>query len=268
VLAPFLESVDDATAESPVVVVADNRSGTADSVETEALAHGAEYVPMGRNAGYGAAANAGVKTLPPTVEWVLISNPDVVLHDLALDLLVATAESDPAIGAVGPAVFTAAGDLYPSARSVPSLRTGVGHALFANLWISNPWTAAYRNDQDTDRRRRDAGWLSGACLLVRRTVFDQLGGFDEGYFMYFEDVDLGYRIGRAGFRNVYEPGAEVTHSGAHSTSEHSGAMMRAHHASAQRFLASKYSGALLWPVRTALTIGLWFRSRSVRGRLG
>lgn len=268
VLAPFLESVDDAASSPPLVIVADNTSDTRDSVENLVAAAGGIYVAMGRNAGYGAAANAAAQKVPDSVEWILISNPDVVIHADAVDALVDAGDSDSFIGAVGPAIVTADGDLYPSARAVPSLRTGVGHALFANLWMSNPWTAAYRNDQESDRRRRDAGWLSGACLLVRRSVFDDLGGFDEGYFMYFEDVDLGYRIGKAGFRNVYEPAAVVTHTGAHSTSEHSGAMVRAHHASARRFLARKYSGPLLWPIRTGLGIGLWIRSHLVRGRLG
>ena len=54
-------------------------------------------------------------------------------------------------------------------------------------------------------------------MLVRRRAFDEIGGFDEGYFMYFEDVDLGFRLGKRGFRNVYDPSAEVTHSGAHAT---------------------------------------------------
>jgi N-acetylglucosaminyl-diphospho-decaprenol L-rhamnosyltransferase len=150
--------------------------------------------------------------------------------------------------------------VYPSARALPSLRTGIGHALFANIWLGNPWTRAYRRDSSSDPVRRDAGWLSGACVLVRKSAFDELGGFDDGYFMYFEDVDLGYRLGKAGYRNVYEPAAVVVHSGAHSTSDHSARMISVHHESARRFLTRKYSGWYLWPVRVALTVGLDLRS--------
>jgi N-acetylglucosaminyl-diphospho-decaprenol L-rhamnosyltransferase len=81
--------------------------------------------------------------------------------------------------------------------------------------------------------------------------------------MYFEDVDLGYRLGRAGYRNVYQPASTVTHVGAHSTGSESARMVRAHHDSARRFLSKKYSGWWLWPVRATLRAGLALRSRSI-----
>jgi len=164
-------------------------------------------------------------------------------------------------------VLTAEGEVYPSARSVPSLRNGVGHALLANLWVDNPWSRAYRNDAEEPVERRDAGWLSGSCVLVRRTAFTELGGFDTGFFMYFEDVDLGYRLGSSGYRNVYEPAARVVHTGAHSTTSDSARMISAHHESARRFLNKKYAGWWLWPVRVVLTVGLRFRSALVRSSL-
>jgi N-acetylglucosaminyl-diphospho-decaprenol L-rhamnosyltransferase len=98
-------------------------------------------------------------------------------------------------------------------------------------------------------------------------LFDTLGGFDEHYFMYFEDVDLGYRIGKVGFRNVYEPAAVVTHTGAHSTNSESARMVAVHHDSAQTFLNKKYAGAILWPLRVGLGFGLRFRSAIVQRNL-
>lgn len=267
VLSGFLASVGEASAVDPLVVVADNKPVGDSAVAGQAEEFGATYLPLGSNAGYGGAMNAAVAVLPPSVQWVLISNPDVVLGEGSIDALVRAGDADPVIGAVGPAILTAEGAVYPSARSVPSLRTGVGHALFANLWVENPWSRAYRRDADEAPKPRDAGWLSGACLLVRRTAFDSLGGFDPGFFMYFEDVDLGYRLGKAGFRNLYEPSAQVTHTGAHSTGAESGRMITAHHDSARRFLGKKYPGPLLWPVRLALTIGLRVRSIVVRRKL-
>lgn len=268
VLRDFLGSVPASSGARLSVVVVDNLPTGTDGVRALAEAAGATYLPMATNVGYGAAMNAGVATLPPSVGWILLSNPDVILTDGAVDRLLATAQEDPRIAAVGPEVLTSDGDVYPSARAVPSLRTGVGHALFVNLWVGNPWTRAYRNDTAGPVERRDAGWLSGSCLLVRRSSFEELGGFDPGYFMYFEDVDLGYRFGKHGYRNVYEPTAIVTHSGAHSTSSESGriASISAHHDSARRFLSQKYAGALLWPVRVTLTIGLRVRSALLRRR--
>lgn len=266
VLAGFLESVRGASAERAPVVIVDNAPGP-DDASALAAKTGATHVPLSANPGYGGAVNAGVRELPPGVEWVLISNPDVVLGPGTIDTLRATGETDPAIGAVGPAVLNPDGSIYPSARAVPSLRTGVGHALFVNLWQRNPWTLAYRRETDPSDERRDAGWLSGSCLLVRRTAFDEIGGFDDGYFMYFEDVDLGFRLGKAGYRNTYEPAASVTHVGAHATGGESARMVTAHHDSARRFLSKKYSGWWLWPVRVTLRVGLALRSRAIIRRL-
>lgn len=262
-LEQFLASVPAASSAATAVVVADNKASD-EPVEHLARAAGASYVAL-ENRGYGHAVNAGVATIPDSVRWVLISNPDVRLSPGSVDRLVATGEESGDIGSVGPAIVTD-GVVYPSARAVPALRTGIGHALFANIWLDNPWTRAYRRDAETAPIRRDAGWLSGACLLVRRSAFDELHGFDPGYFMYFEDVDLGYRLGKAGFRNVYEPAATVEHSGAHSTSSESSKMIAAHHDSARRFLNKKYNRWALWPLRWALGIGLRVRSSILKRR--
>jgi N-acetylglucosaminyl-diphospho-decaprenol L-rhamnosyltransferase len=262
VLGPFFESIRDAGGVEPIVVVADNLAETA--VAELTAAHGGKYLALPENPGYGGAVNAAMRSLPSSVRWVLISNPDVVLAPDVLDGLVATASESDDIGAVGPAILREDGTVYPSARKVPSLRTGVGHALFAEVWPGNPWTQRYR--QDDHLHKRDAGWLSGSCLLVRREAFDAVGGFDEAYFMYFEDVDLGWRIGRLGLRNVYEPEAIATHVGGTATRGSSDRMRRAHHESAYRFLAGKYAAWWLWPLRAVLRLALAVRARATRTR--
>ncbi|HWH25522.1 MAG TPA: glycosyltransferase family 2 protein [Pseudolysinimonas sp.] len=267
VLAAFLDSVPSASVKATLAIVADNSPEPDPQVTAQVAATSAQHVRLGTNLGYGGAINAIAASLPDTVEWILVSNPDVVLRRGAIDTLVAAGESDPRIGSVGPAIYTSTGEIYPSARSVPSLRTGVGHALFVNLWAGNPWTRAYRREAETTAEARDAGWLSGACVLIRRTAFDELGGFDDGFFMYFEDVDLGHRLGKAGYRNVYAPTATVVHTGAHSTNSDSARMVEVHHESAKRFLSKKYPGPLLWPIRIALRMGLAVRSALVVRKL-
>lgn len=266
VLGQLLDSIENAVSESVAIVVVDNYPGDAESAGELAHAHGATYVALPENPGYGTAANVGVRFLPAGVEWVLICNPDLELHAYALDTLVAAASRDSKVGSVGPLIRNLDGSPYPSARQIPSIRTGIGHALFSGIWPSNPWTRSYRQEADASMAERDAGWLSGACILVRRRAFDQIGGFDNEYFMYFEDVDLGFRLSRAGWRNVYVPSAEVVHIGGHSTSDgatggSSARMIRAHHDSARRFLRTKYPGPLLAPVRGLLSVGLHLRSR-------
>ena len=266
VLTGFLESIPVASSHPLFTVVADNKGDGPGNVRDLTTSHNASYLSLPSNLGYGGAVNAAMETVPDSVDWLLVSNPDVVLSPGSIDELVSAAESDAAIGSVGPLIRTAEGTVYPSARAVPSLRTGVGHALFVNLWGENPWTRAYRRDTSAPEEQRDAGWLSGACLLVRRTAFEELGGFDEAFFMYFEDVDLGYRLGRSGWQNRYVPSAVVTHTGAHSTSTESGRMIEAHHHSAYRYLSRKYRGWYLAPLRWSLGIGLraraWWLTRA------
>lgn len=259
VLPAFFGSVAAASRVTVPMVVADNRP---DDDEVRALVEsaGAQYLAMPSNLGYGAAVNAAAGALPRSVEWVLISNPDVELSPGSLDRLVELGDSDSTVASVGPATFNADGTLYPSAREIPSLGMGIGHALFFGIWPSNPWSRRYRNDTEPATEPRDVGWLSGSCLLVRRSAFDELGGFDPGYFMYFEDVDLGYRFARLGYRNRFEPSVRVTHTGAHSTTTESAKMIATHHASARRFLATKYSGPWRWPLRAGLGAALSIRS--------
>ncbi len=261
-LSGFLASVPAATSAAVALVVADNLPTEGDAAGIAQSAR-ADYVPIPANPGYGGAVNAAVGRLPDGVEWVLIANPDLILDPGALDVLVATGRADDSIGSVGPLIRNPDGSTYPSARSVPSLRTGIGHALLGPVWPTNPWTRRYRAELAPIDERRDAGWLSGSCVLVRRRAFEEIGGFDEGYFMYFEDVDLGYRLGRRGYRNVYEPAASAVHIGGQSTGGESARMVRAHHASARRFIRRKYAAWWLWPVRVVVSAGLAVRSALV-----
>ena len=258
-LRSFLESVQGASSKPVEVVVVDNASADADSAKAITEEFGGHFLGLSSNGGYGSGIDAGVATLGESIEYILISNPDVTIGAGAIDELVARAEAHPEAGAFGPRINDASGTLYPSARKLPSLRTGIGHVLFVKPWPSNPWTRAYR-DEAARLEEREAGWLSGACLLVRADVFEQLKGFDESYFMYFEDVDLGARMTRAGLANLYVPTAVVTHTGAHSTSGTSKVMERVHHESAYLYLSRKYRGWYLWPLRAALRVGLSLRS--------
>ncbi|MEL4319017.1 glycosyltransferase family 2 protein [Leifsonia sp. YIM 134122] len=257
-LGEFLESAAAASLDPVLMVVADNLPSVGGAARI-AAGHGATYLPMTANLGYGGAINAAADTLPDSVEWILISNPDVVLEPGALDVLIARAAGDRRIGSVGPRILNEDGTIYPSARAIPSIRFGIGHALFSRVWAGNPWTRRY-HAADAAGISREAGWLSGACLLVRRTAFEGIRGFDEEFFMYFEDVDLGFRLGRAGWTNVYEPATSATHHGARSTSTESAAMITAHHRSAERFLAKRYSSPWLAPVRLVLLAGLRLRA--------
>jgi len=256
-LATFLDSLEKASSADVRVVLTDN--GSTDGVP-EAAASARDNVDLlrtGSNLGYGHAANIGVAATD--TEWVVVANPDIVWGPGALDTLLDAAQRWPRAAALGPMIRTAEGAVYPSARSLPSLGRGIGHAVFGWWWPSNPWTAAYRHDTAA-AIERTAGWLSGSCLLLRRQAFDGIGGFDSDYFMYFEDVDLGDRLGKAGWLNVYVPAAEVVHVGSHATSRRPREMSAQHHRSAMRYLGGRYPGLRWAPARLMLRAGLKLRA--------
>jgi len=216
------------------------------------------------NSGYGGGVNRLVAALPEPADWYLVSNPDVRYGPGSITELLAAAEENPGSALFGPLIEDDDGRIYPSARAFPSLRTGVGHALFGNLWPDNPWTRRYRqHDTAATRVRTTVDWLSGACLLVRPDAFAAIDGFDEAFFMYFEDVDLAWRLNKVGWSSTWVPTAHVVHSGAHSTRQVASRMRRAHHDSARLYLNRRYAAPWLLPVRWALTAAL-----AVRARLG
>jgi N-acetylglucosaminyl-diphospho-decaprenol L-rhamnosyltransferase len=264
-LGSFLKSLFPATSRPLTVVLADNGSGDGAPEAAAAEFDGVTLVRTGGNIGYGAGANVGART--GDEEWLVVANPDITWHPGSLDVLLAAAERWPRAGAFGPAILTPGGDLYPSARGFPSLSRGIGHALCGWWWPTNPWTRAYRREAG-EPVEAPSGWLSGSCLLLRREAFDAVGGFDPGYFMYFEDLDLCRRLADAGWQSVYVPSAVVEHTGAHSTKRTRTKMLKAHHRSAYRYLAGQYRGAGWLPVRLALRAGLAVRyllSLVVRG---
>jgi N-acetylglucosaminyl-diphospho-decaprenol L-rhamnosyltransferase len=254
----LLTSIPDSTTHPVEIVVVDNVPGGDGELARALAGSNARIVPRPDNPGYGGGINAGVATLNPAIGWILVVNPDLTLDPGALDELVRVGNSDSTIGALGPRIRDLNGTIYPSARAIPSLRLGVGHALLGDLAPSNPWTRRYHQSADYVTER-DAGWLSGACILVRRTAFDDVGGFDDGFFMYFEDVDLGFRLSLGGWRNVFVPSATAEHEGGHSTRQHSTSMIAAHHVSARRWIGKRYPGIAWWPVRFFVIIGLRLR---------
>ena len=152
--------------------------------------------------------------------------------------------------------------MYPSARHLPSIIRGGMHAVVGPVWPSNPWTAVYRQER-TDPSERAVGWLSGSCLLLRTAAFAEVTGFDERYFMYMEDVDLGDRLGQAGWQNVYVPSAEVLHDKGHSTGRDPARNLAAHHDSTYTFLADRYPKRWQAPLRWAFRGALGARSSLV-----
>jgi len=241
-LAECVRSVVADTSAGPVdLVVVDNGSADGSVARARAVVPGLRVVSAPGNVGYARAANLGAAVTAAPVVAVL--NPDLVVRPGTAAVLVHRFDAEPTLGAVGPRVRDPDGSDYPSARSLPSIPVAVGHGLLGLWWATNPFTARYRQlDADPDRAR-PVDWVSGAAIWLRRSVLDAVGGWDERYFMYVEDVDLCWRIRTAGFGVAYEPAGEVVHVQGAVTRRRPYRMILEHHRSAWRFAKRRLRGA-------------------------
>lgn len=246
---------DDSAGGSPEVVVVDNGSRDGSIERLEARHPGVAVLRPGANLGYARAANLGTAaTIAPIVAVI---NPDAVVAPGAGAAVLARFAADPGLGALGPRILEPDGSVYPSARRVPSTRDAIGHAVLGSIRPDNAATRRYRElDADPDVPR-EVDWVSGAAVWLRRDALDAIGGWDEGYFMYVEDVDLCWRLGRAGWTVAYEPAATVTHVQGVSTAGHPYRMVVAHHRSTLRFAGKRWHGVrrlLLAPLVALLAV--------------
>ncbi len=250
------------------IVVVDNASvdGSADAVRGQP---GVEVVALARNLGFGSAANRGVaRTATP---YVAVMNPDVVVEPGATKALVATLDGDARLAVVGPRIETLDGKLYPSVRTFPDLTDAAGHAFLHFVWPGNPFSRRYRMLDWDHALAADVDWVAGTYFLARRQAWDEVGGFDERFFMYLEDVDLCWRLRRSGWRTGYQPAAVVTHAIGRSTDQTPYRMIAAHHRSLLRYAAKTTTGRqrLLLPVMAlalVLRTVLAWAQRAARGR--
>ncbi len=248
------------------VVVVDNAvvdsasTGTRAPASLDGIDPRVEIIRSGSNLGYGSGANRGVAATDS--ELVLVANPDVVLHPGAVRALVAALDGDTTLALVGPRIVEPDGSRYPSARRFPSLIDAAGHALLGLPFPGNRFSRRYRMDdleldpgpENGPRPPVEVDWVSGACFLARRQAWEGLGGFDESYFMYAEDMDLCWRAHRSGWGVAYVPGSSVTHIQGVSTRRRPYRMLLAHHRSALRFAVRSETGwrRALLPVAAAV----------------
>ena len=209
-------------------------------------------VEPGQNLGYGRGVNRGAAAAAPST-YLLIANPDLVIHEGAVAAMVAYLETHPEVAVVGPQIQRPDGSIYPSHRVFPNLWLAGAHALLESPWPENPATRIYRSP----RPDGTVDWVSGACFLIRREVFEEIGGFDERYFMFAEDMALCWQVREHGHAVAGVRDAVVTHIGGLSRQRASRVMIIAHHKSALRFEMQTAKGVrrLLVPLAT-LVLGL------------
>lgn len=265
-----LASVERFTRSFGRVVVVDSGStdGTAAAIRA---AHPRVVVLELDNVGYARAANVGVRRLPPDIDAVFIANADVVVVGDAIERLAVVLDELSSAALVGPRVRYPDGAHQASARRSPGLVTAITHGLLGWFAPANPATRRYHARDLTGPDVTDAcdvDWVSGCAFMVRRSVFEAIGGFDPGYRLFVEDVDLCDRLRTAGHRVRFTPTALVVHHVGASTSSRPLRARIAHAQGLDRYVTARLRGParalrpLLWPALAG-----WVIATSVAGRV-
>jgi N-acetylglucosaminyl-diphospho-decaprenol L-rhamnosyltransferase len=277
------------------VVVVENGSRDGSAAMVRACFPEAELIALEHNIGFAAGTNAGIQGLgigdreqgaqespipspqSPALDYILLLNPDTVVHPGAIEALAAFLDAHPRVGAVGPRLLNIDGSVQPAAFRFPTLAMTLldlfppGQVLPGRLYGSW-WHGRYPHELCADTPFPIDHPL-GACILARRAVVEQVGLLDERFFMYAEEVDWCYRVREAGWAIWQEPRARVNHVGGAATSQFRSRMLIALHDSRLRFFRKHYSRRFIrWHTRIVragmLRAALLDWRSFLRGRLG
>jgi N-acetylglucosaminyl-diphospho-decaprenol L-rhamnosyltransferase len=215
-LARCVGSVVDASGDLTVdVLVIDNASHDGSARAAAAGTPRIRLIENPTNRGLSAAWNQGARAVD--APWILFLNPDAEIARGDLAALVQVGERRPDVAVVGPVIRNPDGTIYESGRPFPGVVQAVGHAFVGPFVPGNRFTRAYRQTTWDRSTEREVDWVSFSAMLVRRSAFDEVGGFDEGFWLYGEELDLCTRLRDAGWKVLASPALEVVHVGGVST---------------------------------------------------
>ncbi|HEY3284791.1 MAG TPA: glycosyltransferase family 2 protein [Armatimonadota bacterium] len=235
------------------VVVVDNASsdGSAGMVREEFP--WARVLENARNLGFSAGNNRGIEQ--SRGRYVLLLNPDTVVHAGAFHELVWFADRHSDAGVVGAKLLNRDGTLQYSCRRFPKMADGLfRHTPLGKLMPRNKFTRGYLLMDHDHGAEAEVDWVSGAAMLLRREVLDQVGLLDAKFFMYCEDVDICYRAKQAGWKVLYCPSSVITHLIARASDQNAARMIIQHHKSMYRFFRKHYAAHTsrwVWPMVVA-----------------
>jgi N-acetylglucosaminyl-diphospho-decaprenol L-rhamnosyltransferase len=253
-------AADEGGAASREVIVVDQASGDGTAAWLEAEHPDVRLVALEENVGFGAGNNRGAELAQG--RWLLLLNSDAFVRPGAIDELVRFAEARPEIGAAGPRLLWPDGRLQRSCRRFPTVFRLATEFLYLRKLAprSRILNGFYCGEFAHDEPRR-VDWVTGACVLVRRELYERLGGFDEAFFLYSEEVDLLYRAAQTGAETWYDPAAEVVHVWGGTAGRASALTLEEQARSHVRYLGKHGSQATARRARLVLLAGLRLRAR-------
>jgi len=240
------------------IVVVDNNSSDGSPDLVKKRFPNVKLLCASENLGFARASNLGISA--SAGEYVLFLNSDTIANVQSLTVLLDEMKRNPSIGAVGPALL--------SGQETYQVSFGKRVDFFSEFIQKGFFNLYYAKKLRSDQKVREVGWLSAACLLVRRKALEEAGCFDENYFLYFEDIDLCYRIRHEGWTLRFCPQAQIIHIGGTSTSVVKNSS-RYHYRKSQIYFYRKHNSRLFQGLlRIYLWVNFFFSFPSIRGREG
>lgn len=233
--------------------VIDNGSTDGSHAIVEEFAPHVRLVRNAANVGFASGVNQGARVAAAPL--LLLMNPDCRLGAGAFGVMRATLISHESCAVVGPRILNSDGSLQGSARGDPDMLTGL-FGRSSRLRRLVPWLPVSRRNVIAEQTAAHedgvvVDWVSGACMLIRRSAFDAVGGLDERYFLYWEDADFCRRIRNARFEVRYSPAATAVHRAGQSSRTARASSIRAFHESAFLYYSTHVASGTWHPKRLA-----------------
>lgn len=242
------------------IIVIDNNSSDNSLSALQPLFPFVQFVPNKENLGFAKACNQGIKLAKG--KYVLFLNPDTIVPEDCLKACLSFFESHPDAGAMGIKMLDGGGEfLKESKRAFPSPVTSL-YKLFglSKLFPRSKTFSRYHLGHLDENSDHEVDVLAGAFMMIRKDVLDKTGGFDEVFFMYGEDVDLSYRIQKAGFKNYYFAGSNIIHFKGESTRKGSLNYVRMFYNAMSVFVGKHYGGGRAGTFGFLIYMAIWFRA--------
>jgi O-antigen biosynthesis protein len=220
----------------------------------------ARFIANKENAGFAKACNQGLQQA--TGKYILFLNPDTILPEDCFQKCIFFFESTKHAGALGVKMLDGSGKfLKESKRSFPSPMTSL-YKLFglSKLFPRSKIFSKYHLGNLTENENHEADVLAGAFMMVKKEVLNNVGGFDEAFFMYGEDVDLSYRIQKAGYKNYYFAETSIIHFKGESTRKGSMNYVKMFYNAMSIFVRKHYGGSRAGFFIFLIHIAIWLRA--------
>lgn len=242
------------------VIVVDNNSADGSIDYLEPIFPTIRFIRNNENKGFSKACNQGLQLAGG--EYILFLNPDTIIPEDCFQKCISFFQQHGDAGAIGIKMLDGSGRfLKESKRSFPDPLTSLYKLFgFSRLFPASPVFSKYHLGHLDENKSNEVDVLAGAFMMARKKVLDEVGSFDETFFMYGEDVDLSYRIQKAGYKNYYFAGSSIIHFKGESTRRGSMNYVRMFYKAMSDFVRKHYGGSKAGLYIFLINLAIWLRA--------